>query len=56
MRDRVIAQSEICLIKDGWLHDFPEELRQFGFKLKKSGLPQQYGRFTICRYAKESLS
>jgi hypothetical protein len=50
MREMVLAQRDICLIKDGWLEEFPSEIRQFNRVLTKVGLPQQYGRFTLCRY------
>jgi hypothetical protein len=50
VRDMVLAQQEICLIKEDWLEEFPNEIKQFGRVLKKTSSPQQYGRFTICRY------
>jgi hypothetical protein len=50
MRDMVLAQRDICLIQEGWLEEFPNEIKQFGHVLTKVGLPQQYGRFTLCRY------
>jgi hypothetical protein len=53
MRDMVLAQREICLIKDGWLDGFPTEIKQFGRVLTKVSLPQRYGRFTLCRYFQE---
>jgi hypothetical protein len=27
MRDIVLAQREICLIKEGWLEEFPNEIK-----------------------------
>ena len=56
MRDMVLAQREICLIKEGWLEEFPTEIKQFGRVLTKVSLPQQYGRFTLCRYTQEPSS
>jgi hypothetical protein len=50
MREMVLAQRDICLVKEGWLEEFPDEIRQFGHVLTKVGLPQQYGSFTLCRY------
>jgi hypothetical protein len=50
MRDMVLAQRDICLVQEGWLEEFPDDIRQFGHVLTKVGLPQQYGRFTLCRY------
>jgi hypothetical protein len=56
MRDMVLAHRDICLIKEGWLEEFPTEIKQFGRVLTKVGLPQQYGRFTLCRYTQERSS
>jgi hypothetical protein len=50
MRDMVLAQRDICLIKEGWLEEFPDEMKQFGHLLTKMGIPEQYGKFTVCRY------
>jgi hypothetical protein len=50
MRDMVLAQRDICLIKEGWLEEDPDKITQFGHVLTKIGLAQQYGRFTLCRY------
>jgi len=52
----VLKQQDICLIKEGWLEEFPNEINQFGRVLKKVGLPQQYGRFTLYRYTQVSSS
>ncbi len=56
MRDMVLAQQEICLIKEGWLEEFPSKITQFGRILTKVSLPQQYGRFTLCRYTQTPSS
>jgi hypothetical protein len=50
MRDMVLAQRDICLIKEGWLEEFPNEMNQFGHLLTKMGVPERYGKFTVCRY------
>jgi hypothetical protein len=50
MRDMVLAQRDICLIKEGWLEEFPNEIKQFGHVLTRVGSPEQYARFTLCRY------
>ena len=54
IRDAVLAQKEICLIKEGWLEEFPEEIIQFGVLLKKIGSPQRQGGFTVCRYTRKT--
>jgi hypothetical protein len=50
MRDMVLQQQDICLIKDEWLEEFPSEISLFGRVLTRAGSPQRYGRFTVCRY------
>jgi hypothetical protein len=49
-QEMMLAQSELCLIKEGWLTEFRYEIWPFGHVLTKAGLPQQYGRFTLCCY------
>jgi hypothetical protein len=35
MQDMVLAQRDICLIKEGWIEEFPTEIKQFDHVLKR---------------------
>lgn len=46
----VLSQPRIILVKDNWLEEFPEEIKQFSFTLKKKGEPFFLANATMCEY------
>lgn len=47
----VLSQPKIILVKKNWLEEFPEEIEQFSFQLKKKGEPFFLANTDMCEYA-----
>jgi len=48
----VFKQDKIYLLRNNWLSDFPDTIRQFGVLLQRAGEPFQKSGYDLCRYEK----
>ena len=48
----VFKQNKIYLLRNNWLPDFPDTIRQFGILLQQTGQPFQKAGYNLCRYEK----
>lgn len=54
--EKVFAQPKLYVIRDMWMDEFPDTLKQFGYTLVKSGNEFFRGGCFACQYKRLSLS
>ncbi|MEI6124773.1 MAG: hypothetical protein WCQ95_14230 [Bacteroidota bacterium] len=54
--DEVFDCEDIYIIKNDWLNNFPDTLKQFGYNLLRNGEPFRMGERDVCKYRKLKIN